>query len=157
MQLSVGGNTAGGTTVCSGSSNGNITLTGQTGNVLRWESSIDNGVTWSTIANTTTSQPYLNLTQTTQYRAAVHNGVCAFVYSTISPVVVSIPAVTANAGANNAMCNATSYILQGNNLHQVQHGRLHQDKPGLLFPTRHCQTPQLADYFRVKLTSLPGR
>ncbi|HEY4322557.1 MAG TPA: PKD-like domain-containing protein, partial [Mucilaginibacter sp.] len=112
---SVGGNTAGGTTVCSGSSNGNITLTGQTGNVLRWESSIDNGVTWTLIPNTTTSQPYLNLTQTTQYRAAVQNGNCAFAYSTVSTVNVSTPAVTANAGGNNEICNATTYILQGNN------------------------------------------
>jgi hypothetical protein len=111
----VGGNTAGGTTVCSGSSNGNITLSGQVGNILRWESSIDNGVTWSIIANTTTSQPYLNLTQTTQYRAAVQNGICAFAYSTVSTVAVSVPAVTANAGANDEVCNATSYVLHGNN------------------------------------------
>ena len=112
---SVGGTTAGTNTVCSGSSNGNITLSGQLGNILRWESSIDNGTSWQTIANTTATQPYLNLTQTTQYRAVVQNGICAFANSTVTIITVNQPAIAANAGTNQEICNAITYTLSGNN------------------------------------------
>src|SRR4030095_3416972 len=74
--LSGGGTVAANATVCSGTNSGTLTLTGQTGSVIRWESSINAGATWTTIANTTTSQSYLNITQTTQYRAVVQNGSC---------------------------------------------------------------------------------
>jgi PKD repeat protein len=111
----IGGTSAGTATVCSGNNNGSITLTGQLGNVLRWESSTDNGATWLSVANTTPTLAYANLNQTTQFRASVQNGVCTFGYSSVTTIIVNPPAVTANAGTNQTVCNATSYVLQGNN------------------------------------------
>jgi hypothetical protein len=52
---SVGGSiSGGGATVCASSNSGTLTLSGNTGNVIRWESS-PNGTTWTTINNTSTS------------------------------------------------------------------------------------------------------
>jgi subtilisin-like proprotein convertase family protein len=75
--LSVGGTVNSNTIVCGGVNSGVLTLTGNTGNVIRWEFSTDGGGTWATIANTTTSQAYTNLTVQTMYRAVVKSGLCA--------------------------------------------------------------------------------
>ncbi|WP_316785722.1 PKD domain-containing protein [Pedobacter frigiditerrae] len=111
---SSGGATAGSTSVCAGNSNAQITVSGQVGNIVRWESSTDNFAT-VTIINTT--QPfitYTNLTTTTQYRAVVQNGSCAEALSTVATVTVNQGAVAANAGLDQNLCNVTSTILSGN-------------------------------------------
>lgn len=111
---SVGGTTTGSTTVCASNSNGTINLSGQTGNIIRWEQSTDGGTTWQPINNTTTSLNYTNLTVSTQYRAIVQNGNCALAISTVATVTVNQLAVTANAGPNQTLCNANSTTLSGN-------------------------------------------
>jgi hypothetical protein len=59
------GTIAGSATVCTGT-NSTITLSGNTGTVVRWESSTDAFATaGTTIANTTTSLTATNLTATT--------------------------------------------------------------------------------------------
>jgi len=63
-------------TTCS-TGTGTLTLSGNTGSVVKWESSTDNGATWTDINNTTTSLTYTNLPQTTIFRALVHSGACA--------------------------------------------------------------------------------
>lgn len=88
-QPSVGGTLNSSATVCTGSNSGTLTLTGKTGSVVRWERSIDGGVTWINIANVTTSQIYTNLTITTRYRVLVQNGSCSSVYSSIVIITVS--------------------------------------------------------------------
>ena len=78
-------------TVCGSSNSGTLTLSGQTGSVIRWEFSINGGISWSPIANTTTTYTFNNITQTTQYRAVVQAGTCASANS-------SVATVTFNAG-----------------------------------------------------------
>ncbi|MES2591461.1 MAG: PKD-like domain-containing protein [Bacteroidota bacterium] len=63
-------------TVCRGSNNDTLTLTGQTGAVLRWEYSIDGGTTWIASNNTTNMYIYTNLTTTTIFHAVVQNTIC---------------------------------------------------------------------------------
>ncbi|MCZ8215296.1 MAG: DUF6443 domain-containing protein, partial [Cyclobacteriaceae bacterium] len=58
-----------------GTANGLLTLIGHTGSVLRWEKNEGSG--WLTIANTTATNPYTNVSLTTQFRAVVKSGVCA--------------------------------------------------------------------------------
>jgi hypothetical protein len=48
---SVGGSVSGGTSICSGATSGLLSLTGNTGNVIRWESSVSPFSSWSTISN----------------------------------------------------------------------------------------------------------
>ena len=95
------GGTFGSATVCAGANSGVVTLGGNTGNVLNWESSIDGGGSWTAIANTSTSQNYLNLTVTTLYRAVVQSGVCASANSIITTITVD-PATVGGAVTSSA-------------------------------------------------------
>ena len=91
----VGGTLSGSTTVCEGSNSGSLVLSGEVGNVIGWETSTDDGITWTNITNTTNTQNYSNLSITTWYRAEVQSGTCGNAYSDIA--VVTVDAIT-NAG-----------------------------------------------------------
>jgi len=107
---------SGSTNVCAGNNGGQINLTGQTGKVIRWEQSADS-VNWTTVLplDTLADLIYTNLSQTTYYRAIVQNGACGFLPSTATEIIVSQPAIVANAGRDTTLCSATTYVLQGNN------------------------------------------
>lgn len=114
--VSVGGTVTGGTTVCSGANSGNMTLSGHTGSVTRWEFSTNAGVTWTNIANTTTTQSYLNLTQTRYFRAFVTSAGCPGAYSSIDSIVVTSATVAGSVTANATVCsgaNAGTLTLSG--------------------------------------------
>jgi PKD repeat protein len=110
----IGGTTAGAATVCAGSNSGTVTLSGHVGNVLRWETSADNGVTWLVLPVTANTISYTNLVSTTQYRAVVQSGVCAMLTSAITTITVNEPVVAANAGTDVKLCNAATVTLNGN-------------------------------------------
>lgn len=91
-------------------------LSGHTGNVIRWESSIDGGNTWVSIANTSTSYNYTALNDTTIFRAVVQNGTCSITYSSTSVVVVIPnikPTVVAMPGTICAGESSTLTALSG--------------------------------------------
>lgn len=77
------------TTVCGDINSTTLTLFGQTGSVLRWESSTNNFTTVSTILNTQTTLQVDDLPVTTQYRAVVRNGNCATLFSDITTITVN--------------------------------------------------------------------
>ena len=100
--------------VCAGSNSGQVNLSGQVGNILRWESSVDNGTSWTSITNTGTSQPYVNLIQTTLFRAIVQNGSCNVTPSDTTTITVNKTAPVADAGNAQTLCGATATVLNGN-------------------------------------------
>lgn len=72
---------------CTSGTSGSLTLMGNTGGVIQWESSLDNFATAGTpITNVTTSQAYTALAQTRFYRALVQSGTCSQQYSTVATV-----------------------------------------------------------------------
>ena len=73
---------------CSGSATGTLTLSGHTGTVQYWQYSIDGGIVWTTVANTTTSISYSGLTADRKYRAILSNGSCGTATSSIGQVTV---------------------------------------------------------------------
>ena len=79
--VTVGGTVTGGTTICNGSTSGLLTLSGQTGVVLKWQKSVAPFISWTDIANTATAYTSGVLTQTTQFRAVVQSGTCSVVNS----------------------------------------------------------------------------
>ena len=114
---SVGGTVSGGTTVCSGANSGNLTLAGHTGSVTRWEFSTNAGVSWTNIANTTTTQAYLNLTAARWYRAFVTSAGCVGAYSTPDSIVVNPVSVGGTITAAATVCsgaNGATLTLAGN-------------------------------------------
>ena len=105
---SAGGSVASDATVCSGSNTGTLTLTGQTGSVIRWESSTDGGATYTPVANTTTLQTYSNLTQTTMYRAVVQSGNCFAANSSPATITVNPASIGGSVNGSTAVCSGTN-------------------------------------------------
>jgi hypothetical protein len=107
---SVGGTVAGSATVCTGTNSTNLTLSGHTGSVTRWEfsSASDFTVGLTTVVNTTTSLTATNLTATTYYRAVITSGVCALAYSTTGTVTVSPASVGGTVAGSATVCTGTN-------------------------------------------------
>lgn len=106
--VTVGGTVTGGTTVCSGANSGTLTLSGHTGSVTRWEFSTNAGASWTNIANTTTSQTYLNLVTTRYFRAFVTSAGCTGMYSTIDSIVVTPATIGGTISANATVCSGSN-------------------------------------------------
>ena len=84
----VGGAVSGGTSpICTGFAPGNLTLSGNIGAVLQWES-YTTGPNWTPISNITNTYTPGNLTQTTTFRAVVQSGTCLVAYSTPRTITV---------------------------------------------------------------------
>ena len=60
----------------SNTNTGTLTLSGYTGTILKWQKSIDNGVTWLDLAITTSTYTYSNQIDGTQFRAVISGGTC---------------------------------------------------------------------------------
>jgi len=105
-EYSIGGTTSGADLVCNGMNSGTITLSGHLGSVIRWESST-NGSAWVQINNYTTSLDYLNITDTTHYRAVVKNGECAIAYSSITTINVKEDPIATISGGDTICSGLT--------------------------------------------------
>lgn len=84
----VGGTVTTSDTLCAASNNGTLTLIGNVGDVLYWQYSNDGGLSWIPLSNTSTTQPYANLTQTTLYQAYVKSGVCPGVLANAATITI---------------------------------------------------------------------
>ncbi|MTH17123.1 T9SS sorting signal type C domain-containing protein [Flavobacterium sp. LC2016-01] len=112
---SVGGTVGGGTTICSGSTSGVLTLAGNTGTVLNWESSVSPFSVWTPIVNTASTYTSGALTQTTQFRAVVQNGACSSISSVATTVTVNqipTPTFTVQPGASICINTDVTYTTQ---------------------------------------------
>ncbi|MEY4540509.1 MAG: hypothetical protein RLZZ306_2266, partial [Bacteroidota bacterium] len=112
---SVGGTVSSDATVCNGTiASGTLTLSGQTGNIVRWESSTDGFVSnIVAIANTTNTYSYSGVAQTTQFRAVVKDGICAEANSTPASITVIIPPVPVATGATITTGNSVTLTATG--------------------------------------------
>ena len=108
--VSVGGSITGGSTpICFGSSTGAMTLSGHTGNIVRWERRVNSGG-WANIANTNASYSETpSSAGTWDYRVRVQSGGCAAVYSSIRTIVVDPTSVGGNVnGGSSPICLGSS-------------------------------------------------
>lgn len=101
---SVGGAVSGSTAFCTAQNSGFVSLGGYTGTILFWESSVDNGLNWSHINNSTSSQSYYNINQTTLFRALVKNGAYPADTSSVGQVVIYQRAVGGIIQGGGAYC-----------------------------------------------------
>jgi len=83
--------------------------------VIRWESSTDGFVSMIiAITNTTNTFNYSGVTQTTQFRAVVKDGVCVEVNSTPATITVIIPPVpVVTGGATITIGNSVTLMATG--------------------------------------------
>ncbi|QXV64354.1 gliding motility-associated C-terminal domain-containing protein [Mucilaginibacter sp. 21P] len=108
--------TADQTTVCAEGNSGKVTLAGYLGNIV-WQQSADGGTNWTDITPLQTSPTYnyVNLTQTTVFRARLTSGSCGIANSAPATITVTPTTPAANAGADpTGLCATTAYTLQGN-------------------------------------------
>lgn len=99
---------------CSGSNSGSLVLSGNQGNILRWESSSNNFGTVTNIPNVTATLNYTNLTQTTQYRVVVQNPGCAVLNSSVATVTIyQTPGYAGNITGPSPVCQQSvkTYIV----------------------------------------------
>lgn len=81
--------------VCKNVSGGGLILNSEEGSIVQWQESINNGGSWVAIANTSNNFNAPALSQTTQYRVEVKNGICASSFSNVVTIVVKdTPTVT---------------------------------------------------------------
>ncbi len=73
---SVSGTISGAATLCEGYNSGTLTLSGENGDILRWEMSNSAIGPWVTLSNNTNTLNYQNLSDTTYYRSVVQSGSC---------------------------------------------------------------------------------
>ena len=106
--VSVGGSVIGGTTICAGSTSGLLQLSGNTGNVLNWESAVSPFTTWTSIANLSTIYTSGALTQTTQFRAVVLNGSCSNATSSSTTVTVNSTSVGGSISGSTSICSGST-------------------------------------------------
>ncbi|MGB3902281.1 MAG: PKD domain-containing protein, partial [Bacteroidales bacterium] len=101
------------TEVCVGSNSGIMTLSGYTGNIIRWEKRI-NGGAWINIANTTdTYNEDLTIEGIYEFRVLVQSGVCMQEYSSILEIsVYDIPEAGILNGDDTSICaNSSTGIM----------------------------------------------
>ena len=108
---SVGGSISGSATVCSGTNSTTLTLSGNVGNVVKWQYSIDNFVTPVDISNTTSAYIATNLTATTKYRAVIQSGVCPTINSSVATITVDDASAGGSIGTSATVCSGTNSTL----------------------------------------------
>ncbi|AXE18440.1 hypothetical protein DR864_12095 [Runella rosea] len=100
---SVGGTVGAAQTICAGTSPADLTLTGNAGNVVKWQKSTDLAFTSPTdIAGTSTTLTGAtigNLTANTYFRAVVKNGVCDEVNSEAVLITVNQQEINLQGGS----------------------------------------------------------
>jgi hypothetical protein len=117
LQASLGGTVSSNQAICAASIPADLTLTGQTGSVIYWQSAADSGFTAPVnIANTTTTLAGASiglLTATTYFRAVVLNGTCASVYSSVATIAINTTTWT-GSWSNGVPSSTTSVIISAN-------------------------------------------
>jgi len=102
------GTISGDATYCSQSNSGILTLTGNSGNIVRWESSQTNFQTFDIIPSTSNVLQYSNVPNTTCYRAVLQNGNCPTGFSDTACVTIT------NSGNPGIITGPTSVCAGAN-------------------------------------------
>ncbi len=102
--------------LCGSGNSGTLSLNDYNGNIIRWEYSNDDGVSWNNITNTNSTYSFTNLSNTNWYRVIVQNGVCSEEISDTAIVTVYPPTNTGAIIGNNDVCadnNSGQVIVTG--------------------------------------------
>ncbi len=104
---SVGGSISGSGAVCPGTNNTILTLSGYTGNVVKWQKSTDNWETTTDVESTRTSLVVTDLAVTTKYRAVLKSGDCYTANSSEAIITVN-PFGQANQPLSQTICSGSA-------------------------------------------------
>ena len=109
--ITVAGVLASSDTVCPLINGNTINLSANVGGVLDWLTSIDNGLSWLPVTDTSTSLTYSGLLSTTWYKTIIKNGACNA--DTTQHVAITIVPNPISAGNDTAILLGESIVLSG--------------------------------------------
>jgi gliding motility-associated-like protein len=108
---SVSGTISGPGSTCAGIAAGTLTLNGNVGTVVKWQSSLD-AISWTDINSTALTLSPGILNSPTYFRAIVKSGTCS--EASTASYLISINALpSVNAGVDQTICAGNSVILSG--------------------------------------------
>lgn len=105
-----GGSINGTQSVCANSNAATLTLSNYLGNILQWENSSSSGGPYNVIASSanTSTMTYINLPQTTWYRALVQNANCSAATSAAFSIHVDQPSNGGSIVGTQSVCAAAN-------------------------------------------------
>jgi hypothetical protein len=106
--LTVAGSISGGTTVCFVSNTTTLTLSGNTGGTIQWQSSTDDASFTDIASATSSTYTAVDLVTTTYFRAVVTSGVCSSVNTASETIVVTQVSVPGTASGAATVCYGTN-------------------------------------------------
>ncbi len=107
---SYGGNIIGGNTdACYGFNNGELTAINYTGDIAKWQYSIDYGSNWIDISTINYEISYSDITDTTWYRMMVKNGVCDSAFSDTAKIFIQPLPIVDFSSDSVCMTASTSF------------------------------------------------
>jgi gliding motility-associated-like protein len=112
----IGGSVAGTDSVCASAANGVIALNGNSGGVIEWSSSIDQGQNWIMFPSTNTVLNYTNLSQSILYRALINGGACPNIYSDTAEITVIDVSNAGSLFADTSICEGEELTLSQINI-----------------------------------------
>lgn len=117
------GTMTGADSLCITNANGNVVISGTPNSILSWESSINNGATWSPIANTTYSNAFSDLTSTTLFRALIDGNGCPNIYSDTAEIYIDIQSDPGNVIGSDSLCatNGNGALVVSGNIGTVDY------------------------------------
>ena len=108
----------GNATLCEGDNNGQVSLTGHVGNIVRWEYSLTGEQPWTPINETGSALDYDDLDYTTWYRVVVKSGECDQQISNAVKITINTPTETGVISGTNDECaviNSGTLLLSDHN------------------------------------------
>ena len=100
----VGGNVSGTSNICHNINSGSLVLSGNTGKVIRWQSSFTGNNPWIDIVKLDSSLAYSNMQTTTSYRAVVQNEGCSVMFSSPAKLTIDPTSVAGVLSGTGAVC-----------------------------------------------------
>lgn len=141
------------TTMCYYFNSNTLNLSGNIGRVLYWLSSTNNGASWNTIADTSTSLNITDLIQNTWYSAVIQNAICDIDTTNIIKTTI-LPQITVNAGRDTVIGIGQSTTLSGIGTGTVSWSpTISLDDPTILNPVA---TPSLTTDYILTVTNSTG-
>ena len=107
-QTSVAGTTSGNAIVCSNSNSGNVSVTGISGDVIRWEMANAATGPWYTISGNNDTISYSNLLQNTYFRPVVKTSACPEAIGSAAMITVNNTTVGGFILGSTAVCSGTN-------------------------------------------------
>jgi hypothetical protein len=95
------------TLVCESYNSGIIQLSGNTGTIMHWEYSEDNGKNWNVINHTSNSYSFNNLLKQTLFRVLVQNGICSSAYSNNVTITINQATIAGKITGSSIVCQNT--------------------------------------------------